>query len=109
MRLERDYQARLIKKIERLLPGCLVLKNDSGYLQGIPDLTILFEDQWAVLEVKPKTPTSSRDFEPNQEWYIDQLNQMSFSACIYPANEEDVLDALQRQFKARRKTRVSKR
>ena len=43
--LERDYQSHLIKRIKALLPGCVVLKNDSSYLQGIPDLVIFYGDR----------------------------------------------------------------
>lgn len=107
--LESVYQSRLIKKLKRLFPGCVILKNDTDYLQGIPDLLILWQNYWGMLEVKVKPPRSSRDFEPNQEWWIDKLNTMSFAACIYPANEEDVLDALQRSFRPRRSARVSVR
>jgi hypothetical protein len=107
--LERDFQPKLIKRIEALFPGCRVLKNDTDYLQGIPDLTILYRDRWAVLEVKRKRPTKESDFEPNQEWYIEQLNKMSYSACVYPENVEEILDELQQAFTSRRKSRVSQR
>lgn len=109
VKLERDYQAALIKRIRLLLPDCVIQKLDTGYQQGIPDLLILWQDRWAILEVKRKQPRGPEDFEPNQEWFIEQFNAMSFSACIYPANEDEVLDALQRQFKIRRHARVSKR
>lgn len=102
--LESVYQARLIKKIERTFRGCVVLKNDSSYIQGILDLTILYRDKWAMLEVKPH---ADADFQPNQEYYIDLLNQMSFAACIYPENEKEVLNALQSAFSSGRKARVS--
>lgn len=106
-KLESVYQAGLIKRIRTLLPDCVIQKLDTGYQQGIPDLLILWQDRWAILEVKRKQPRGPQDFEPNQEWYIDLFNTMSFSACIYPENEDEVLDALQRQFKVRRKARVS--
>lgn len=106
-KLERDYQAGLRRRIEARLPGCWILKNDPGFLQGIPDLTILFEDRWAILEVKRKQPTGPDDFEPNQEWYLDTFNDMSFAACIYPENEEEVLDALQQALQPSRHTRLS--
>lgn len=108
MSLESAYQAKLIKKLKRLFPDCLIQKLDTSYQQGIPDLLILWEHQWAVLEVKRKRPAAS-DFEPNQEWFIDHLNAMSFSACIYPENEEEVLDALQYAFQSRRETCLSQR
>jgi len=103
---ERDYQAKLIKKFRQVFPGCVILKNDSAYLQGVPDLLILWNDRWAMLEVK-----ASRRFIPsaNQEYYVDMLNEMSFASFIYPENENEVLDDLQYTFSARRSPRVSKR
>lgn len=90
--LESQYQAKLIKKIEKLLPGCIVLKNDPGYIQGMLDLTVLYEDRWATLEVKRSGEAAVR---PNQSYYVRKMNRMSFSAFIYPENEEEVLNALQ--------------
>lgn len=107
--LESRYQADLIKKLRELFPGCFILKNDTDYMQGVPDLLVLVGDRWAMLEVKRIRPRSSADFEPNQEWYLEQLNDMSYAACIYPENEQEVLDDLQQAFRARRSTRVSKR
>lgn len=98
-RLERDYQAGLIKRIERMLPGAYVRKHDMQ--QGWPDLLILWRDRWALLEVKKRPPKAS-DFETNQEWWIDEFDSMSFSACIYPENEQEVLHALQQTFRSRR-------
>ena len=98
-RRERDYQSKLIKRIEKLFPGCYVRKHDMQ--QGWPDLLVLWGPHWALLEVKRETPTSEDDFEPNQEWWIDHFDQMSFSACIYPENEQEVLHALSQAFGAR--------
>lgn len=92
---ERDYQAGLIRKLKKLYPGCIIMKNDSGYMQGIPDLTILYGTRWAVLEVKIREPRTAQAFEPNQEWFLKTMNDMSFAACIYPENEKDVLRGLQ--------------
>jgi hypothetical protein len=104
--LERDFQAKIIKKIEHLLPGCLILKNDSGYLQGILDLSIFYGPRWAMLEVKK---SENEPFQPNQEYYIELMNRMSFAAVIYPSNEEEVLRALQLTLKPSRNTRVPRR
>lgn len=103
---EGKFKTHFIARLRELFPGCYILKNDAEYLQGIPDLLLLWEERWAIFEVKRKPPTSSRDFEPNQEWYLEDLDRMSFAACVFPENEEEVLDALQRQFKTRRKTRI---
>lgn len=99
-RRERDYQPDLIDRIEKLLPGCYVRKCEIQ--QGWPDLLILWRDRWALLEVKKKKPTKASDFEVNQEWWIEEFDSMSFSACIYPENEQEVLDALQQTFRTRK-------
>jgi 3-hydroxymyristoyl/3-hydroxydecanoyl-(acyl carrier protein) dehydratase len=92
---EAAYQAKLIKKLKRLFPGCVILKNDAQYLQGILDLTLLFRNMWAMLEVKASATARER---PNQGYYVEQLDNMSFAAFIYPENEEEVLIALQEAF-----------
>lgn len=103
--LESKYQSRIINILEQIFPGCIILKNDSGYRQGIPDLLVLWQDRWAFLEVKPR---ESAPQQPNQEWYVDQAREMSFGAFIYPENEEEVLYDLQQAFRrSRRVARVS--
>ena len=88
---ETVFQHALIKKIKKLLPGCYVLKNDAGYLQGVPDLLVLFEDKWATLECKRSEHEKHR---PNQDYHVQQMNDMSFSRFIFPENEEEVLDEM---------------
>jgi len=90
---ENEYQAHLIKRIHALLPGCIVLKNDPNYIQGIMDLSVFHGPKWATLEVKSSVDAKER---PNQAHYINRMNEMSFSAFIYPENEEEVLGALER-------------
>jgi len=97
--LERDFQPKLIERLETMFPGCIVLKNDPNYIQGFPDLTILYKDRWATLEVKKSSSAPKR---PNQEFYVDRLNGMSFSAFIFPENMEEVLHELQQSFEADR-------
>jgi hypothetical protein len=96
--LEREYQAKLIKKIKRRFPGAVVLKNDTSYIQGIPDLSVLWQDRWGELEVKR---SANEQPQPNQEYYVDMLNEMSFASFIYPENEEEVLHELQRTWELR--------
>lgn len=102
--VESLYQRRVITIIRELFPGCLVLKNDPTYLQGVPDIIILFEDKWAMLEFKRSRSASKR---PNQEYYIDLLGAMSFASFISPENEQDVLHDLQLTFGTVRPSRVS--
>jgi hypothetical protein len=96
---ERHYQAALIKKLRNLFNGIIILKNDSSYMQGVPDLILLFGPYWAMLEVKAH---KASPFQPNQEYYLGVLNEMGFAACIYPENESEVLNALQQAFRLRR-------
>lgn len=93
--LERDFQASLIRELKQMFPGCIVMKTDPNYIQGIPDLLILYQNKWAVLECK-KSANEKR--QPNQKYYVDQMNEMSFSRFIYPENKEEVLYELQQAF-----------
>jgi len=102
--LERKYQAQLIKTLREMFPGCIILKNDTEYMQGVPDLTILWHDRWAMLEVKG---TKDSPEQANQRFYVESMNDMSFAAFIYPENERKVLDELQQAFRSRRSTRLS--
>lgn len=103
---ENAFQAGLIKEIKEMFPGCMVLKNDPNYIQGIPDLLILHNDKWGSLEVKK---SADAEHQPNQPYYVDRMNDMSFSRFIYPENKEEVLNDLQQAFKPSRSTRVSRR
>lgn len=92
-KLESDYQAYLKKKIKEMLPDCIVAKEDCNDIQGIPDLIVLFGKRWATLEVK-KSLEDRKKPRPNQEYYVNRMNNMSFSRFIYPENEKEVLDEL---------------
>lgn len=101
---ENQYQSNLIRKLKRRFPGCVVLKNDPSYQQGMLDLIILWQDQWASLEVKM---SEDADIQPNQGYFVDKLNTMSFASYIYPENEEEVLSALQQAFESPERACVS--
>ena len=92
---ESKFQTDLIKDIKLLFNDCIVLKNDPSYMQGVPDLLILYKDKWASLECKKCANAKKR---PNQEYYVNKMKRMSFSAFIYPENKEDVLNELQQTF-----------
>ena len=95
--LESSFQAQLIKDLKKMFPGCIVVKNDSSYIQGIPDLTIFYKDKWATLECKQNARAKK---QPNQEYYVGRMNEMSFSRFICPENKEEVLYELQQTFKS---------
>lgn len=99
MKRENKFQSELIKELKKIFPGCMVLKNDSSYYQGIPDLLVLYRTHWAMLECKRSSSASHR---PNQDYYIDKFGEMSFASFISPENKEEVLHELQQAFQSGR-------
>lgn len=93
--LERDYQKKLIKKLKATFPGCIVIKNDAQLKQGIPDLLVLFKEKWVALEVKQSSTAKHR---PNQDSYVERMNEMSYASFIYPENEDAVFKELEEVF-----------
>jgi hypothetical protein len=96
---ESAFQAKLIREIKKRFPGAIVLKNDPNYIQGFPDLTVLYKDRWAVLEIKQSEKASH---QPNQDFYILQADKMSVGRFVYPENMMEVLDDLARSFQVSR-------
>lgn len=94
-KLESKFQKDLTDRIKEEFPGCIVMKNDSSYIQGIPDWTILHKNKWAALETKKSEKAKAR---PNQPYYVEKLNDMSYSRFVYPENEEEVMDELHELF-----------
>ena len=92
-RLESGFQDKLRNELKQLFPGCMIFKMDQ--IQGIPDLLVLYKDKWATLECKQGTRSSKR---PNQEYYVNVMNDMSFSRFINKDNKEEVLRELQQTF-----------
>jgi hypothetical protein len=89
--LENRFKTKLVNELKDMFPGCIVLHMDPNEIQGIPDLLILYKDKWAALEGKKNAYASLR---PNQEYYVDLMDRMSFASIIYPENKDSVLDAL---------------
>lgn len=94
-RLESGFQDRLINTLKKLFPGCMVFKMEQ--IQGIPDLLILYKNKWASLECKQSARARKRP-RPGQEYYVEKMNEMSFSRFIYPENKEEVLHELEQAF-----------
>jgi len=103
MDLESKFKSELIKEIEALYPGAIVLKTDANQIQGITDQIVLWGDRWAAFEAKRRENSSHR---PNQDYYVDLFNQMSFASFVYPENKEAILNELQQAFRHRRSTRL---
>lgn len=96
MKDESKFKSKLIEELERRFPGCFITKNDESICQGIPDLLVLYNDKWAMLETKSGQKAKHR---PNQDLYVAEFNKMSFAAFIFPENMKEVLDDLERAFK----------
>lgn len=94
---ESKFQSNLIKQLKVMFEGCIVMKTDPNYIQGIPDILILYKDKWASLECKKSSTASHR---PNQSYFVDIMNTMSFSKFIFPENEKEVLNELQQTFRS---------
>lgn len=101
--LENKFKTELVAEIEEMFPGCIVVHLDPNEIQGIPDLLVLYENKWAALEGKKSANAPHR---PNQDYYVNLMNEMSFASFIYPENKEEVLYELQQAFRIRRPTRV---
>lgn len=89
------FQEKLKKELKERYPGCIVTKLDSGDIQGIPDLLILYKNKWATLENKKSAKAHK---QPNQEYYVNKMNEMSFSRFVYPENKDEVLNELDEMF-----------
>lgn len=88
---ENKFQSKLIREIKDRFPGCIVMKNDCSYIQGIPDLLVLHGPHWAALEVKRNANASRR---PNQDFYVKKMDDMSYASYVYPENKDDVIEDL---------------
>lgn len=92
-RLESGFQDRLRDELKERFPGCMIFKME--YPQGIPDLLVLYKDKWASLECKRGTRSKK---QPNQDYYVNKMNEMSFSRFINNDNKEEVLRDLESTF-----------
>lgn len=106
MSRESKFEHDLIIELGKEFPGCIILKNNANFFQGIPDRLILYGDRWAAFEVKDR-PTANH--QQNQDYYVELLNEMSFAAFVYPQNKEWFLNELQQALRPNRRTRLSKR
>lgn len=94
---ENKFQHHVKQRLRNEFPGCIVTKLDANDIQGIPDLLVLYNEHWAALECKQHAKAKHR---PNQDRYVEKMNQMSYASFIFPENEEVVFDGLKRSFGA---------
>ena len=94
--LESQFQYHLKAELEARFPSCVIIKQDPNHLQGVPDLLVLWRDRWAMLETKR---SRNAELRPNQEYYVQLFDDMSFSAFINPENYLEVLHDMERAFR----------
>lgn len=104
--LENRFKQKLVSELKEMFPGCIIIHMDPNERQGIPDLLILWRKHWAALEGKKD---ANAPHQPNQDYYVPKMDDMSFAAFIYPENKEEVLYELQQAFRPRRPTLVPRR
>lgn len=95
--LENKFKTKLVKELETRFPGCIIIHTDGNDIQGIPDLVILHKKRWAALEGKKNESASKR---PNQDYYIQKMNEMSYASFISPENKDEVLNDIQQSFES---------
>ncbi len=107
MKNENRFQAETVKEIKKRLPGAIVTKMDANYIQGIPDILVLYEDRWATLEFKRSEEDYKKSLSrnPNQPYYVERMSNMSYSSFIFPENKEEVLNEMERSLKTSRNPR----
>jgi len=103
---ESIFERKLVEKLEAMYPGAYVIKNNPNYRQGFPDRIFLYDNFWAAFDTKRE---ASASHQPNQAYYIKRLNQMSLAMFVYPENEQEFLDAIQRSQQLARRSRISGR
>ena len=87
---ESTFQKIFLDKVRELVPGCIAMKNDAQYIQGIYDWTIQKGSKAAALEIKKSKDAPHR---PNQDYYINKINEQGgFGRFVYPENEKQVLE-----------------
>jgi len=102
---ESVFQTKFRLELQKEFPNSIILKNDARYIQGIPDWIILNGPNWAAYECKRSADAKHR---PNQDYYVERMNEMSYAAFVYPENEKEILDELQRALEFDRQARLSK-
>lgn len=95
--LENKFKTKLVKEIKQRFVGSEVFHLNPVERQGAPDLLILYRNRWAALEGKQDEKSSHR---PNQNYYVDKYNSMSFARFISPENKEEVLNELDEAFRS---------
>lgn len=90
---ESKFKRELIRKLKEQYPGAVILKNDANDKIGIPDHLMLYGRHWIAFEAKASQHAAHR---PNQDYWVNLLNSMSFASFVYPQNEGWFLHEVQR-------------
>lgn len=90
--LESKFQKEFTDALEEKFPGCLIIKGNSSYRQGLPDWLMLHQDNWAAFEIKRNKNAKRSD---SQSYYVNKMNDMSYASFVDPENYREVISEVQ--------------
>lgn len=93
--LESKFQKEFNDDLEEAFPDCMIIRGNSALRQGVPDWLLLSGRNWAALEVK-RDSTAKK--QPNQPYYVEKMNGMSYAAFVSPENAQEVIREIQQTF-----------
>ena len=97
--LESEFRKAFLEEVQNridpLNKGFLFFLNASNAFRSFPDIVILGSHKWAALEFKKSKRASH---QPNQEYYINKLNEIGYASFVYPENAEEILNDLEELF-----------
>lgn len=88
--LKRWFKGEVKKRIRYVK-----MYEPKTFNRGAPDLIILGIGAWATCEFKKD---EDADYQPNQDYTTELLNEMGFARFVEPDNAEEVLYELERLF-----------
>ena len=98
MALESEFKKDFLFRLKnQMLLRQIPIKfiHTRPHHRSFPDVIVLCGKKWAGLEFKRSANASA---QPNQSFYVDLFDEMSFARFVYPDNAEDVLNDLERLF-----------
>lgn len=96
--LESDFQKEYVLELEETFPGSMIIRGNSSWRQGVPDWMLLHGPNWAALELKRDAKAVK---QPNQPYYVEKMNAMSYASFVYPSNAKAVIREIQQAFGSR--------
>lgn len=97
--LESEFKRKFKNMLEQSYPGCVLVDINPEQFRSFPDLLFLYDKFWATFEMKRTVGSAVR---PNQPYWVEKLDNMSFSRFVEPGTAKEVLDDLARAIQSGR-------